>query len=149
MFDFLDDIPSSPLILNILSPKHTPMSDGSVGHTKSSLRLSGRRWLEEKFPELLSHREAMREFVELWMLRQLRTVNFEELSLILEEAGGSNLARWEREVLQTAQLTSINQIISEEQFVEMINGRLHLQHLLSIKSSLKWTKESNLWLPHL
>lgn len=43
----------------------------------------------------------------------------------LGRSGENNLMQWEKDVLEDVQLHFVQQIISEEQFVEIVRGRLH------------------------
>lgn len=80
--------------------------------------------MEEKFPELHLNHEAMKELVEVWMLRSLRTGDLEDLNLFGEEVGWSNFARWEKEVLGVAQISSIVDIISKEQLLDLVRKEI-------------------------
>lgn len=53
-------------------------------------------------------------------MRHLRAGELEDLSLFVEEVGWENLAKWEREVLESTNLSTVSSILSEKQLLDTI-----------------------------
>lgn len=89
-----------------------------------------KRWLLKRKPFLADVPEKMKKMVEIWLLRRLRTRYFQETAIMIGEAGGYNLSIWEKIVLRTAKLNSIEDIFTEEQFLTYIENRVHIGSLV-------------------
>lgn len=85
-----------------------------MGATEMSLRTLGKRCVLRKEPVLAEEPELLKEMVDVWLLRRLKTGFFVETAILIGEAKGNNLSIWEKVVLRTIGVKFFEDIFSED-----------------------------------